>query len=102
MTHSFLYEGANHPSYENYLTWEPPLWLRVGLELISNHVERYILFVVDESPHPIQSLKSLLPSLHSQWLFLANPSPKNLFGSLFGQWPLAIAIGNEMNQQGSN
>jgi hypothetical protein len=43
MTHSFLYEAANHPTYENYLTWGPPICLWVGLELISNHVERYIL-----------------------------------------------------------
>jgi hypothetical protein len=55
------------------------MWLRVGLELISNNVERYILFVVDEGSHLIQSLKSLFPSSCSQWLFVADPSSKNPF-----------------------
>jgi hypothetical protein len=58
MTRSFLYLAANHPTYENYLTWGPPIWLWVGLELISNHFERSILSLVDEGPRPIQSLKA--------------------------------------------
>ncbi len=48
----------------------------IRLVPINTHTRSYIPSMVDEGPCLIWFLKSLFGSLHSQWLFLADPVPK--------------------------
>jgi hypothetical protein len=51
----------------------------IHLVPINTHNRSYIPSMVDEGPCLIRFLKSLFGSLHSQWLFLADPVPKECF-----------------------
>ncbi len=55
---------------------------------INTHTRSYIPSMVDEGPCLIRFLKSIIGSLHSQWLFLADPVPNECL--LVHAFPLAV------------